>query len=254
VIVIIDEGEIMTYKKHLEHLRLGGVLALTAASMADIGVPVAGFCGGRTLTAKSLGWAAGVGRGAMAAGLAPAVGCCVGGDALIMSAALIGGWTDQLTILAAFGPDGAGAVSTSAVNLVQLSAAAGATVHWWMGGGPKIPAAARLIRRTAALAAYTGGHNGAPMIGFAADACPRELRPARQPATGSSGTWAALAMAAARQREIIVFWCGSGAARLPAHWGGEWTQGASAPNGHPSGGWLADGWRWTPSAERQKLF
>lgn len=199
-----------------------------------ISEPVVGICGGRTLSVKWLGLAARVGRDATAAGYEIATGCCVGADALIMSASLIGHWSDKLTILAAFGPDGSGAVDASAVSLVQSAQVAGANVRWWMGGGPKIPVAARLIKRTRALAAYTGGYPGAPMIGFVAGGCPRECVPAGRGVATGNGTWSGLAAAAVRQRPVFVFWCAAGAPDLPVHWGGSGGQRGRA-------GWRARG-------------
>lgn len=235
----------MTYKEHLEHLKPGGVFALASSPVVDIGAPVVGICGGRYLSAKWLGLAARVGNGATAAGFEIATGCCVGADALIMSASVIGHWADRVTVLAAFGPDGAGAVDASAVSLVQAAQVAGADVRWWMGGGPKIPSYARLVRRSVALAAYTGGHDGAPMIGFVDMACPRTVGAgkkyrARQGETGS-GSWTALSMAAGHGRQIFVFWCAAGAPDLPAHWGGSWRPVGS--------GWLAGAWEWDPVAQ-----
>lgn len=213
--------------------------------MENITMPVAGMCGSRHLSAKWLGLAARVGKGAVAAGLEIATGCCTGADALIMSAAVIGHWAEKLTVLAAFGPDGAGAAGVSAVSLTQAAQVAGADVKWWMGGGPKIPTYARLVRRSAALAAYTGGHAGAPMIGFVDMACPGTIGAgkkysARQGETGS-GSWTGLSMAAGHGRQIFVFWCATGAPNLPQHWGGEW---------RPVGaGWLAGAWEWQPTPQ-----
>jgi hypothetical protein len=214
----------MTYTEHLAHSQPGGIFALGSSPVVDIGVPVVGVCGGRHLSAKWLGLAARVGKGATVGGFDLATGCCTGADALIISASVIGHWADRLTILAAFGPDGAGA-----------------NVRWWMGGGPKMPPAARLIRRTHALAAYTGGHAGAPMIGFVADGCPGQVEPARRVAANGAGSWAGLAAAAAHGRQIFVFWCAAGAPDLPAHWGGSWR-----PVG---GGWLAGAWEWQRTAQ-----
>ena len=214
---------------------------MTYEQNEDIGAPVAGICGSRKLSGKWVGLAARVGKGATAAGLDIATGCCIGADALIMSASILGHWADRLTVLAAFGPNGAGAVDASAVSLAQAAQVAGAAVKFWMGGGPKLPAAARLIRRTSALAAYTGGQPNAPMIGFMADACPADMSPARLAAGTGSGSWACLRLAAAYKRQIFVFWCGKGAPDLPAHWGGAWR-----PVG---GGWLAGAWEWEPTVQ-----
>ena len=209
----------------------------------NISAPIAGICGGRYLTAKWLPLASRIGRGALADGLTLATGCCIGADALIMSASLIGGWADRLEVLAAFGPDGAGAVDASALNLVQLTAAAGANVRWWIGGGPTMPPAARLIRRTTALAHYTGGHKGAPMIGLLDRTCPSGIGPTGRKRKGGegSGSWAALATAAERGRQIFVFWCSDAAPNLPAHWGGDWRPVRQ--------GWLRDAWEWTPPGQ-----
>lgn len=204
---------------------------------------VVGFSGSRSLSVGCLPLVGRVVRGAIAAGLAPAVGCCVGADSLVLSAALVGGFAARLSVLAAFGPSGAGALSSSAVSLVESCAAAGAAVSWWCGGGASVPVSGRLASRSLALVRFCAGSaglaGGAPFVSFVAAPCPAGLAPCRRPFSGSgSGSWATAAAAAWAGCALSVFWCGAGAPVLPVWPGGAWSPVAS--------GWLAGAWAWSP--------
>jgi len=186
-------------------------------------------------------------RGAVVAGFAPVVGCAVGADSLVLSSALLAGLAPRLSVLAAFGPAGAGACASSSVSLVQSLACAGAPVSWWAGGGPRVPVVGRLAARSVALcrlvAGSAGSAGGAPFVGFVAGACPAALVPARSSrrcfAGSGSGSWASLALAAGRGCAVSIFWCGAGAPVLPAWPGGAWVP--------CSAGWLAGSWSWVPT-------
>lgn len=189
-------------------------------------LPVVSLSGSRALPLRFLPVVSSVVRGAVTAGFAPAVGCCVGADALVISSALLGGFTSRLSILAAFGPDGKGAFSDSALSSVLSALAAGARVSWWSGGSIRVPPMGRLAQRSVALCRFTGGFPHAPFIAFVTAPCPAGLRPASSSKcfSGSgSGSWASLAYAAGLGRSVFIVWCGSNVL-LPAWPGGSWLQ------------------------------
>jgi len=94
-----------------------------------------------------------------------AVGCCTGADAAAVHAAVQVGYAQRLTIWCAFGEcrrdapaRTPGTCRWSAPAMVACAAAAGAQVRAWAGGGAEVPLAARLARRTRAVAgAATAG-------------------------------------------------------------------------------------------------
>lgn len=88
----------------------------------------------------------------LASGASVSVGCCVGADAQVVSSVLAAGAASRLSVFSAFGPGGVGSCSVSAVSGVLAVSAAGGRVAWWSGGGPAVPLAARLARRSAACA------------------------------------------------------------------------------------------------------
>lgn len=212
---------------------------------------VCGFSGSRSLSPRWLPLAGRLVRGAVAEDFAVSVGCCVGADSLVLSAALLGGVAGRLSVLAAFGPGGAGALSSSSVSLVESCAAAGAAVCWWCGGGASVPVAGRLASRSLALVRFCAGSaglaGGAPFVSLVGAPCPAGLVPSRRPFAGSgSGSWASAAAAAFAGCALSVFWCGTGAPLLPAWPGGVWSPVAA--------GWLAGAWSWSPVAAQPSLF
>lgn len=214
--------------------------------LSSLSPVVCGFSGSRSLSIGCLPLVGRVVRGAVADGLAPAVGCCVGADSLVLSSALVGGLAARLFVLAAFGPGGAGAPSSSSVSLVESCEVAGAAVTWWCGGGASVPVSGRLASRSLALVRFcagsAGGAGGAPFMSFVAAPCPAGLVPCRRPFSGSgSGSWATAAAAAWAGCALSVFWCGPGAPMLPSWPGGVWSPVAS--------GWLAGAWAWSPVAQ-----
>jgi hypothetical protein len=97
-----------------------------------------------------------------------AVGCATGADAAVLQAAEQAGRAARLAVYSAFGPVPActgaaaalapGTCRWSAPAAVALAERAGARVHPWAGGGREVPPAARLARRTKAVAeAATAG-------------------------------------------------------------------------------------------------
>jgi hypothetical protein len=222
-----------------------------------------GFCGSRDLPASAADSAlvAGV-VGSVLAGVPHrhvAVGCAVGGDALVVSSALALGASSRLRVFAAFGPvsppaslpaarvhaPGASS-SVSSVSGVAGALAAGASVTWWAGGGPSVPLAGSLASRSAALvSAATSSGAGRGFVGFVSSPCPAGLGPSPSPSacfSGSgSGSWASLALASGLGLPVVVFPVGAlafvgPADALPASWGSWAPLGSSGSSPAWSGG------------------
>jgi hypothetical protein len=220
-----------------------------------------GFCGSRDLPASATNSALVSGVvGSVLAG-APrrgvAVGCSVGGDALVVSSALALGAFSRLRIFAAFGPvsppwpaarvfaPGASS-SVSSVSGVARALVAGASVSWWAGGGPAVPLAGRLASRSATLvSAVAASGAGRGFVGFVSSPCPAGLGPSPSPSacfSGSgSGAWASLALASGIGLPVVVFPVGelasaSPAGALPASWGSWAPLGLSGSSSAWSGG------------------
>ena len=113
--------------------------------------------GSRRLSSAAAARVAALAGELLDAGHSLAVGCCTGADEAVLRAALARGQAHQLEVLCAFGPGGAGACGWSAVAAVEVAAAHGARVVWWAGGGCAVPVAARLAKRTRAVAAAGAG-------------------------------------------------------------------------------------------------
>jgi len=214
-----------------------------------------GFCGSRAFPASGSVSAlvAGV-VGSVLAGVPRrdvAVGCALGGDALVVSSVLAVGASSRLSIFAAFGPvsppwpaahvSAPGASSSvSSVSGVAAALAAGASVSWWAGGGPAVPFAGRLASRSAALvSAVAASGAGRGFVGFVSSPCPAGLGPSASPSacfSGSgSGSWGSLALAAGLGLPVVVFPLAGSA--LPSSWG-SWVY-LPGPSGSPwAGGFL----------------
>jgi hypothetical protein len=108
--------------------------------------------------------------------------------------------------------------------------------QWGSGRGAFAARSAALVRAVAA------SGPGAGLVGFVAGPCPAGIEPARSWRAGSSasGSWSTVALAVGLGLPVVVFWCSSGPAQLPAWPGGAW-----AVAGPPGGVWAA-GWRWVP--------
>jgi hypothetical protein len=117
------------------------------------GPGVVAVAGSRSAPPAVLSAAGAAGAALAAAGFRVAVGCAVGVDAAVLSAAP----GPSLSVFAAFGPVSPpgrvapGAWSGSAVTAVARALRAGAAVSWWSGGGPSVSLRARLGARTAAV-------------------------------------------------------------------------------------------------------
>jgi len=233
-------------------------LAALALAVSPLGVVfvagVVGFCGSRALPASGSVSAlvAGVVRSVLAGvpRRSVAVGCALGGDALVVSSALasFACASSRLSVFAAFGPvsppwpaacvSAPGASSSvSSVSGVAAALAAGASVSWWAGGGPAVPLAGRLASRSAALVsavAVSGAGRG--FVGFVSSPCPPGLGPSFSPSacfSGSgSGSWGSLALAVGLGLPVVVFPVGvfASAGALPASWG-SWAPLASPGSG-----------------------
>ena len=220
-----------------------------------------GFCGSRALPASAEASALVSDIvGSVLAGVPHrdvAVGCAVGGDALVVSSALALGASSRLRVFAAFGPvsppwpaardfaPGASS-SVSSVSGVADALAAGAYVSWWAGGGPSVPLAGRLASRSSALvSAVVASGAGRGFVGFVSSPCPAGLSPSPSPSacfSGSgSGSWASLALAIGLGLPVVVFPLppsGHGPSLdLPAFWPGSWV---------PLSGVWAGGFRFVP--------
>lgn len=213
-----------------------------------------GFCGSRAFSASGSisSLVAGVVGSVLDApgGRGVAVGCALGGDALVLSSALAAGAASRLSVFAAFGPvsppaslsaarvSAPGASSSvSSVSGVAAALAAGASVSWWAGGGPAVPLAGRLASRSAALVsavAVSGAGRG--FVGFVSSTCPVGLVPSASPSVcfsgHGSGSWGSLALAAGLGLPIVVFPVEplASLSALPASWG-SWSPLASPGSG-----------------------
>ena len=180
------------------------------------GCPVADWvaiAGPRRLPAWARAEVQSVVAGLVRAGFAVSVGCSQGADAAAIRAAGPAG----CRVFAAWGPRGAGAVPVSAVREVLAHGSAAGAVTWWAGGGPSVPARARLARRTHAVIATA---NRAAVVWLA---------------PGSSGSLLAARAAARAGLPVIAFplygelpslGMGQWASGLPGRWARarKWTQ------------------------------
>ena len=200
-----------------------------------------GFCGSRALpTSGSVSsLVVGVVGSVLGApgGRGVAVGCAIGGDALVVSSALAASGAARLSVFAAFGPvsppwpaacvSAPGASSSaSSVSGVTVALAAGASVSWWAGGGPGVPLAGRLAGRSVALVLVVAGSGaGRGFVGFVTSPCPSGLVSSASPSAcfsgHGSGSWGSLALASGCGLPVVVFPVGALASpcALPASWG-----------------------------------
>lgn len=84
----------------------------------------------------------------LAAGHSVRVGCAVGADQFVISAALV--QPARLHVFAAFSASGSGSWSGSAVAAVSAAASAGASVSFLAGGSLSVPLVGRLMARSRA--------------------------------------------------------------------------------------------------------
>ncbi len=221
-----------------------------------------GFCGSRSLSAtSSVALVSRVVGSILHSGRGVAVGCALGGDALVVSSALAAGASSRLSVFAAFGPGSppwpaarafapGASSSVSSVSGVAGALAAGASVSWWAGGGPAVPFAGRLASRSAALvSAVAASGVGRGFVGFVSSPCPAGLGPSFSPSAcfsgPGSGSWGSLALAIGLGLPVVVFPVGAlaSAGVLPASWG-SWSPLASLGSGSA---W-SDGFRLVPAS------
>jgi len=235
----------------------GGWLAVAFAAFNTWGVPsvaalplpsgVVALVGSRSLSG-ALGARVGpVVRSLLGSGLSVAVGCSVGADQAVLSAALA--WLSGrpaaavfllLRVFAVFGPGGAGAVApVSSVPSVLAAVAAGASVVWSAGGPPSLPARVRLARRSACLVSAVasgcglGGGRGS-LVCFLASPLSR-------------GSLLSCRLAAGFGLPVLVLAAFAGPPPLLAA-GGSWSPCSCCGLWSPS-------WRWVPAPPLQaRLF
>lgn len=184
---------------------------------------VVAVCGSRSLPVSAGPLVGQVVRSLLVGGSSLVVGCASGADGFAISSALAAGAAPRLSVLAAFGPGGAGAAgSVSAVFQVTAAASAGAQVAWWVGGPASVPLQARLAGRTRAVVA-------AASVGLVAFF--------GSPA--SRGSLLACRLAQGRGLPVLAFPVGFPGQRLPSLGAGYW-----APSGR--GGVWSGAWRWVP--------
>ena len=214
-------------------------LAVLALLLGVVLVSLVGFCGSRSLGASSAPLVARVVRSVLLSGRGAAVGCALGGDALVVSSVLSAGAASRLCVFAAFGPvsppwpasrvcaPGASS-SVSSVSGVASALSAGASVSWWFGGGPAVPLTGRLASRSVALLrAVSASGPGSGFVGFVSSPCPAGVAPSSSPSRcfsgARSGSWASLALAAGLGLPVVVFPVGSPAGEAsalpPPSWG-----------------------------------
>lgn len=94
-------------------------------------------------------------------------------------------------------------------------------------------------RASACVKACASAGPGSAWVAFVAGPCPAGIVPARswRSSRPASGSWSEIALAVGLGLPVVVFWCASGSATLPA-WGGSWV---------PAGrGVWSQGWRFVP--------
>ena len=192
----------------------------------------------------------------LASGRSVAAGCAAGVDALAVSAAVAAGAGSRLSVFAAFGPSGWGALPGSSAPPASLVPVvrAGGRVVWWAGGGPVagvLPSPARrLVGRSLAFVRFlAAGGPGSGLVLVVSGPPPRPFASApgggwsAWPSCGS-GSWGSAGAAALLGVPVVVFpfgWRGfAGVSSLPALPGrpGQWV-----PLSSVVGSWSA-GFAW----------
>lgn len=194
---------------------------------------VVGFAGPRFGPASSAaGLVSALVGSVLASGRSVASGCAVGVDALAVSAAVAAGAGSRLSVFAAFGPAGLGALPGSSAppsSLVPVVRAGGRVV-WWAGGGPVggvVPSPARRLvgRSLAFVRSLAAGGPGSGLVLVVSGAPPRPFAVSAAggwpawPSCGS-GSWGSAGAAALLGVPVVVFpsgWPGfAGVSSLPA--------------------------------------
>lgn len=202
-------------------------------------------CGSRRLPGGGVDLAGRVVRSVLRSGRGLVVGCAAGADAAALDAgvALDAG---RVSVLAAFGPGGAGCAGpASAVAAVEAAAQTAARVAWWAGGDPAAPLRARLARRSLAaveLAAASGP--GAGLVALVRSSPPRSWSGTGPWWSCGSGSWSSVAAAAALGLTPVVFVAGaldSGELPMLPSGPGRWVRAGT--------GLWSVAWRWLPAGD-----
>ena len=168
---------------------------------------VVAVAGSRSLSSDFAPLVNSVVRSVVASGRSVVVGCCVGADALALSAltALAPPLRSGSRCLCAFGAGGAGSCSLSAVSAVAAWSAAGGSVSWLAGGAASVPLPVRLSARTRAV---VGAASVSVVVFFASP--------------NSRGSFLAASLAVRRGLPVFAFACGFCPSLLPSLGTGSW--------------------------------
>ncbi len=184
-----------------------------------------GFCGSRSIPASARPIVSSVVQEALSTTRASlSIGCSIGADSFVLSS-LPRAILHRLTIFAAFGFDGEGSCSLSAVNSVLGAVRHGAFVHWWAGGPLSVPLNQRLALRSVALVRHIASSPPAALISFLSS-------------PDSRGSLIGCRRAAPLGVTVIVFCIGFSPTQLPLlRGGGGWSPvqiaGQEAVRWHP---------------------
>jgi len=178
---------------------------------------VVAFAGSRGLTLSFAPLVRSVVGSVVKSGRSVSVGCCIGADQFALSALPVGSGS----CLAAFGSDGVGSCSLSAVAEVSAFEDRGGSVNYWAGGKGELKE--RLARRTQAVI------NSASISVVVFFSSPHSI-----------GSALACRLAVRRGLPVIAFACGFDGSYLPLLGAGYWVQVGG------SGIW-SNAWRWTCS-------
>jgi hypothetical protein len=200
--------------------------------------PVVGFCGSRALPSAAQPLVSAAVGAALNSGAPVSTGCATGADQFVLSALLSFGCSlRRVAVFCAFGSNGAGSAASSAVGEVFAVARRGASIHWWAGGGPRVPLRGRLAARSLAHVRFLASSGGC-LVGFVSSLPARPFGSGPFPACGS-GSWSSLAAAVLAGVPVFVVPAGlapSALPALPSPLGGRWAPG-------PLGSF-----RWQPAA------
>ena len=166
-----------------------------------MGSSVVAFAGSRSLPVGFAPLVASVAARVVASGSAVAVGCCVGVDAVVLSAVP----ASSVLCFAAFASSGAGSCSLSSVAPVRALPKRGGSVSWLAGGLLSAPLPVRLAARTRAVVAAA---SVCAVVFFASPA--------------SRGSLLAAGAAVHRALPVFAFACGFPASLLPVLGVGSW--------------------------------
>ena len=166
-----------------------------------VGSSVVAFAGSRSLPVGFAPLVASVAARVVASGSAVAVGCCVGVDAVVLSAVP----PRSVLCFAAFAASGAGSCSLSSVAPVRALSKRGGSVSWLAGGVLSAPLPVRLAARTRAVVAAA---SVCAVVFFASPA--------------SRGSLLAAGAAVRRGLPVFAFACGFPASLLPLLGVGSW--------------------------------